>query len=1019
MVLKFLLWVTTTMLMCASLIAQNHHLYHFTVDDGLPSSFIYRTFQDSKGYIWICTDMGIARYNGYYFETFTTQQGLPYNDVWDFTEDNYGRIWLHTYCPYFVYYDYADNQIHTLNFCSYGDINVLSFHEWQGDIWASFASRKIINTRTGEEKLLKHFIWGRNGRTSASLLGIDNDLIYDIETKKIIAVLQKNLGEIYEKKTAKNPFDECWNDEQRFIYTTNDTIYYETPTICIAKSLSEINPNIEDHLVRIDIVSDDKLLLVTHKRAYIVNKNLERLTEYDFLQHYDVSSAFEDREGNLWIATKNNGLFMLTQSALKNRLYAMKNKDPKNNLKVQSVVADDRGRIWMATSEGFIYYLENNSIYLLDMGNPFWGHIRQIFLTPKNLLLAVCNDYTLLIDLTQIAIPKKPIAISLPTLSTDAPVTIKKPLPHQFAYFALGMKKIAVGKNNQLLLSGSQLIMQLAEFEEHIQLNTLYNNVRSYALAEDSAQHIFVGTPNGINVLHDQKIETFGDVVAVYPALGSYVSDLLIDKEHNLWVASNGAGLYYLSPQQQKQLLNHDCTTAIYTPIDKIASSVIKSLFLDPQGNIWATSNQGVYCIGIQKDKKQTFHHYSITHGLPTNETFGVYANNQTAYIGTNSGLTQLEINTNAPNNAKKIDLNIYFNEFSVNKKNYFQFINHKIPTFSYKQNNIDIGFVCLSYQSIKQINYYYRIIKGNNVNTPWQSTNAIRREFSSLSPANYCFEVKAKDINGTESSIIKCSFVIAPPWWEQTWFRALVMCILGALLWVTYKIRIRYIRNQEQARNEFAAMRLQVLQSQMNPHFMNNTLNAIQLFIARADSFSANEYLAKFAVLNRLYLEATRRRFIPLAEELQLLETYLELEHLRFPNRFEYRIDVDPKTISDILLFPAMLLQPLAENAINHGILYLQKRNGYLQIVIRKQENKVICLIEDNGIGREAAADIKSKLKKTHISRGMQIIEELQKNINMLNMMSIKIDITDKTDNLGNAEGTLIKITLQYANEK
>ncbi len=1003
--------------------AQSPYLYHFTVDDGLPSSFIYRTFQDSKGYIWACSDMGVVRYDGYSFETFTTQQGLPHNEVWDFTEDSKGRLWLHTYMPYFVYYDYADNKIHTRKFYKDGTSHLLAFHEWQGDVWASLNAKIVVNTRTGEEQVLPHYVMGLNGRTSRSLWSINQETIQDERNKQIIAVLQKNLGKAYEKNTVKNMFDECWNNEQCFIYTIQDTIYYDSPTDCFAKSLYELVNTPDDHIVRIDIVSDNKLLLVTAQKVIILNEKLEKMNEFNFIENYNVNSVLEDKEKNLWICTKNNGLYMLTHAALSNRLFSIKHHTQDYPLKIQSIAADQQGRIWLATSEGFIYYFHNNAIHNLPIDQAFWGSIRQLFVTPQNLLLAVCNNYLLFIPLADeiTTHPFQIVKTSLPPLPLNTPVQIKRPTPNQIVCMHAAVKKITAG-NNQLLLSGSQLIIQLKVTDSAMQMQTVCGTLRNYALAENNKYDIFVGTPTGLKVLRHQdlSIESFGDMGSQNTHLSYYISDMAWDKFNNLWVATNGGGLYYLSPEQQSQLLAHNNEQNLYTPISEISSTSIKSLFVDPQNNIWASSNQGVYRLIPSAEEKPTVHHYSTTQGLPTNETFAVYADQQTAYIATNSGLALLGNYDTCSNNKNIANPPLYFTHFKVNKKDYSPQHGKLIGSFTYQENNIDIGFVCLSYQSKQQINYHYRTIKNGDLQAAtWQNTTQLQREFPLLPPAHYQFEVKATDIDGTESNIASLSFIIDPPWWQQNWFRASVLIAMLCLLWVAYQLRIRYVRNQEQARNEFAALRLQALQSQMNPHFMNNALNAIQLFIAHEDSFSANEYLAKFADLNRLYLEASRRRFVPLAEELQLLETYLELEHLRFPNRFKHHIDVSPQLVSEMLLFPAMLLQPLAENAINHGILYLKNKEGCLKISIFKQNDDIVCLIDDNGVGRKASNEIKAKRKKNYPSRGMQIIEELQKNINMLNILEIDTAITDKIDEQGQAQGTLIKITLRYANSK
>jgi ligand-binding sensor domain-containing protein len=989
--------------------AQDPHLLHFTVDDGLPSSFLYRAFQDSKGYVWVCSDMGIARFDGYSFKTFTTQDGLPYNDVWDFTEDSKGRIWLHTYLPQFCYFDYSDQKIHALQYphlLSY--YYPIAFHEWQGDVWASTYGRMLINTRTGEDFWLDSYIWGLNGHTTSTLWYVQEQEICDPQCETV-QILQKNMGNVYQHLTLKNAFDECWNDEKRFIYSLNDTIYLDTPDFRIAKSIAAYTDVPNNHLIRVDIIADDKLLVLTQREQFVLNDQLERLEEYNFLQNYDVNTVFEDREGNLWITTKNNGLYMLTQEALRNRLFKTVSSQ-----QIRSIAVDSHGSVFFANSDGYIYYIDNNQLYQLPLGKPFWRYIRQIVITHDDVLIVVCNDHTLFVALSGLQQINKHISISSNAIATKKS-HFPKPRTNEMVYWEMGLKKIKYTNKQQIFLSASQSALLMTDCSPGIYcLEMFSNSTRNYALAQDAAGNLFMGTHTGIRTLQNGTIDTMNAHYSYLSPLKVSISDMAIDDCHNLWVATNGAGVYYLTPDQQKRFLQGD--TSAYSLVVGIDHKSIKNLFIDSKNTVWASSNQGVYEIELLQSQSQThIRQWSVTQGLPTNETFSVYASDSLLYIGTANGLTQINrfVPRTIGNDSSHAPL-LYFTDFSVNKISRMLPIDGKTSVWNYQENNVAINYVCLSYRSNRQITYSYRMVKDDDEQTPWQTTTALHREFPLASPAEYRFEVKARDIDGNETAVEQLSFTILPPWWQQTWFRLLAIVSIAALLWIAYKLRIRFVRRQEQLRNEFATMRLQILQSQMNPHFMNNALNAIQLFIARSDSFSANEYLAKFAILNRLYLEAARRRFIPLAEELELLQAYLDLESLRFPQRFSYHINIKTELIDELQYFPAMLLQPLAENAINHGLLYL-KRPGTLTIDVFKENNIIYCLVDDDGIGRKEANAIKTKMKKTHISRGMQIIEELQNTVNMHENMRIYVELIDKTDDAGESKGTLVKISLHY----
>lgn len=1014
MLFRFVFFALCIHYACSSM-AQSPHLRHFTVDEGLPSSFVYRIFQDSKGYIWVCTDAGIARYNGYNFETFTTANGLPNNDIWDFTEDSKGRIWLHSYLSHFSYYDYTDNKIHSISntISKIPSISLNAFHEWQGDIWASSNATLLINTRTGMVKNVEYSIWGLNGHTSKSLLFLDKSRVFSHDNP-LICILQSNKINFHDNTDC---YGQCWNNENTFMYYFNDTIFLDAPKQCLAKHIDEISASKNNKLSHVTIVSDNKLLIHTQKNVFMVDKHLNHLPAYDFLQDYNTNAAMEDREGNLWISTKNDGLFMITKNALDSRLFKYHNTHAnKQNLHIRAVVGDNTsGNIYFGTTNGNIYFIKNNKTYHIQHPSPFWGHIKHLFILNNNTLLALTNDYTLFIPLSNLQSKKEIIELKKePPLSQNKKGIWNKPKANQIGFIKFGFKNIAPLKNGNIAVSTSQVVFELKQSPQHYYINPL-NQLRTYALAQNDSTHILAGTPDGLKILSKDSIENIAAWHNKFALLNHAITDMKIDSKHNIWVATDGAGLYYISPQQQKQLLEPPTAAkqAPYTLIEQLKNTHIKSIFIDEQNQIWTSTNQGVYCINKQQNNPlAAIHRFSLAQGLPTNETFSVYADNYHAYIGTNKGLLQLNINKN----KLKIDTIkpiLYLTEFIANKK---QIV---IPTVTqaivlpYPKNNIEIKYECLSYMSDGQITYSYRIIKdGDNANAHWEITTELKREFALLAPAHYRFELKATDINNNETTLKYLDFVISPPWWQQNWFYATAILLSMGCILLAYRIRIKYVRRQERGKNEFATMRLQSLQSQMNPHFINNTLTAIQLLIANADDFTTNEYLAKFAELSRMYLEASRRTFIPLSEELLLLNAYLDLEHLRFSDKFEYSVKVEPKITAEITEFPAMLLQPLAENAINNGILYL-KNKGKLIIDISKEDNKLICIIDDNGIGRKASNEIKAKLKKTHQSRGLQIVSEIQSAVNSLGKMNIDMQIIDKVDANKTPQGTQIIITI------
>jgi len=204
-------------------------------------------------------------------------------------------------------------------------------------------------------------------------------------------------------------------------------------------------------------------------------------------------------------------------------------------------------------------------------------------------------------------------------------------------------------------------------------------------------------------------------------------------------------------------------------------------------------------------------------------------------------------------------------------------------------------------------------------------------------------------------------------------------------------------------------AMELKALRAQMNPHFIFNAINSIQHFILNNDSKAAHLHLSRFSQLIRKVLENSRFENIPLAEEIRMLELYLELESLRFSSKFHYKISVDTSIDTENVLISPLLIQPFVENAIWHGLMHLKGKEGEVLIGFEKVNDNLKCTISDNGIGRKQSMELKKGTM--HESMGLSIAKERLQIVNMLNKAKTSITLIDKTDKDGSPSGTIVEL--------
>ena len=323
---------------------------------------------------------------------------------------------------------------------------------------------------------------------------------------------------------------------------------------------------------------------------------------------------------------------------------------------------------------------------------------------------------------------------------------------------------------------------------------------------------------------------------------------------------------------------------------------------------------------------------------------------------------------------------NVHFTSIKLNDQSLGVDSLAKLGVLSLRHNGYNSLYFSFSDRSIddqSEISYEYSLYNGGD--TVW---NLIQGKpelsFSRLSAGDYQLLVRAKagfDI----SDIAIMGISIKPPFWQRPWFIvSFVVFVLGSILLYTRK-RIRAVqKNEEEKTNSIrrmAELELQSLRTQLNPHFMFNSLNAIQELILMEENEKSQSYLARFAKLLRMLLENADKQFISLQRELDFLQLYLSLENLRIPD-LHHSINIDKTIDAEHVMIPNMILQPYIENALWHGLSF-KERDRQLQIRVTQSNGSVVYEIEDNGVGRQKAAELKSLYRKEHRSKGMELLSK------------------------------------------
>lgn len=968
----------------------NSQSYNFTTynsEDGLPYIQIYALFQDNNGYLWSGGYGGLSRYDGKEFKMFNPKQGLSNNWVTCINEDKNAKLWIGTIDGLTTYDGNSFKTFYTKdNLCSDYINNI--FNDKKGKIW--IATTNGINYV--EDGLLKKLeasqkcdvncvyidseesIWAgtkkglmkysRNGK----LLSFWNNMD-DNEFKSVNVITQDNLGKM-------------WVGTDNGLLTMNKDFSQK-------KMFTNLT-NSQNTMVTSLMIDNKKNIWIGTTTGLIKYNGVEfsSIKLNDELTSNKISALFLDYEENIWVGSFN-GLYKLRADPVVN--YGIKNG--LTHPFFYQVTGDSLGNQWFCSEGGGIYFYD---------GLIFKNYSTKDGLASNNVNTCVAlNDGSML-------------------FGTDVGYSIFK--NRKF--------KNITNKDGFKLLSVTNFF-------------------------KDSKDRIWAGSTNGLaylTITPDKKTEY------TYFSLPTNIKDYNVwsfaeDSIGNIWIGSYLAGLYKYDGKTIKEInCNTDKKTTrkqqsvlditikdgkyffgatlggilfidIKTEVKKIISTenglnsdLCYSLLLTKNGKtLWAGTNQGVNKINIDyylKTDKVELVSFGKAEGFKGVEcnSHGLYEDNKgNVWIGTVNGLSKFSPSNYSPNLiASKLNLTnikLFYNDTLLAN-------NAELP---YNFNNISFNFKGMCFTNSSKVKYICKLEGFDKIWSP--ETNDNFKTYSNLPPGKYIFKVRSCNNEKIwNKDLIAYSFKILSPWYKSWWFILSLIAFTITIILVVFRIRLnqekRTQKKELSIQIEFSKNELKALRAQINPHFIFNSLNSIQHFIIDNDNEEAMRYLNKFAKLFRMILNNSEKSTVTIREEINMLTIYLELESMRFQNKFEYIFIIDEKIDLDYEEMPAMLMQPYVENAILHG-LTPKKEKGNLIIKIKLSEKFLICSIEDNGIGRKLSSEIKTSQKtfENHRSLGMKITQDRLALLNSANNSELSVNITDLFNDKGEAEGTKVDI--------
>jgi hypothetical protein len=465
-----------------------------------------------------------------------------------------------------------------------------------------------------------------------------------------------------------------------------------------------------------------------------------------------------------------------------------------------------------------------------------------------------------------------------------------------------------------------------------------------------------------------------------------------------IWVCTVNSGLYALN--KDLKVINH------FTTQDGLINNKIKKIKVDGD-NLWLLSARGIQKFS-PKTKESCI--YTKEDGLPTHEINDIAIVGNKIWLSTAKGLISFDKNLPSKN---VVPPSIYLKRIAIHDKDRVVSSEYNL---SYEQNSLTIYVEGVAYRSRGSFQYKYRML---GIDSSWisqPSTINVMR-FPQLNPGTYIFQVKAMNEDGVESNeTIDVQFIIDKPYWQLWWVQGLFYLTIILIVVVVVLTRVRNKQREEQQQNAMNVLRMQALQSQMNPHFIFNVLTAVQNLWLQHKNELAMELQSSFAKLLRKIFQNSSKKVISMEESKDFLDNYLNLEQIRFENQVKIDFQIEKELFEDYFI-PPLLIQPIIENSFKHGLFH-KKTDKKLSIYLKKEGACVYCCVEDNGVGRSGKITAEKSKRSSGLTTTTKRLFILQHDILKELHPHNNLRITDLKNSDGTPLGTKVELWIPFVTQ-
>ena len=983
-------------------------MFNLNIHNGLPSNHVYSVITDKHGYLWIATTKGVVRYNGYEFKQFTISDGLPTDDVWQLTEDSSGKIWLG---------------------CIADKMGYIYNEKYHNAVFLDTVYHTIYPTNmTAKGNSIVFFTTYLHNNDNSAYCVVKGDTVYNYSLFEAVRKSVKG----FDSDPQKSFFIPFINEKNTGIFLYDYYLY----TFSLNKNNIHINylSKVDDSILCGNMGQQRNFLANGHIITYPLAVNNSKFTSIDIrtgktthidLKDYGINEPLiniyhnpDHNDNNFYAFTKNQ----IVQYKVSNDVDYLGTTEICAISADSSVVGDKisilyTGDYWykcLCTNTSGLYikynttnkFTRHTNINLVNYlykgttedGQSIWWNFsnQSVCLIDKSYKTKYLKADDRKDDIEFTNVNRN--FFSLGPMSYFLEVKSQK-------IYQIMLKKYAI--NKWIISSSDRKWYFISNFsfstldpQKGRESEVVIDRDKYKDLIYDSFRNSFwVYNPNKIIIYNDRSKQVFTQ---------QKLAQFGIKRAEKICL-DNQFGNVFLKGYTKLVMYNYDKKN--YTELFPEYNLKEASIYL--YKNVLITYGRFgiIYSKVLGEQRLSNPIYYPNIKNAYYNYINDAQFSDDKILLNTDMGIYSVEI-PQADSLFKPSDA------LAPTQYNFVCYYKNDVKNIStgdtiyMDQNDLRLRFDIINPTGNGEIKYSVKIQNGSTT-----ELNSNEFNMPSLPSDNYYQISLSANDRVWRSKPAVLTIYIKPYWWQTQkmiriiWVSTILLIVLlfGAAVLITRRLVL--ISNTK--KNMRMELELKSIYAQINPHFIFNSLNSALLLVSKNQTEEAYIHISKFSRLLRSYIRSSRNKSISIDEEVKNLRNYIELQQIRFKEKFTYQIIIDSSIDQDRVMLPSLLLQPFVENAINHGLLQ-KEQNGNLKIEFKTGEdgNSLLCIIDDDGIGRTRSKQINNLNVTKDESYGDMLIKDLINIFNKYEKMNIAVTYTDKSEPL---TGTIVTIKIKY----